>query len=54
MKIIYIVFSVISLTSCTYNITMSYTQGKAEDLVDTGQKTDADVKPNLTIPVSPL
>lgn len=38
------------LTACTYSITMVHTQGEATDVVDEVQRTDADIKPNLSIP----
>jgi hypothetical protein len=38
------------LSGCSYSITMVHTQGEATDVVDEVQRTDADVKTNLSIP----
>jgi hypothetical protein len=38
------------LTGCSYSITMVHTQGEATDVVDEVQRTDADIKTNLSIP----
>lgn len=40
------------LSSCTYSINMVHTQGIADDVVDENQKADADIKPNLNIPLT--
>jgi len=42
------------LTACTYNVSMAHTEGTASDVVDTEQKSDADVSPTVNIPVKPL
>jgi hypothetical protein len=44
-------FTCLCLPSCTMSVNMMNSQGKAEDVVDTDQKTDADVSPTLSIPV---
>jgi hypothetical protein len=41
------------LQSCTYSITMVHTEGTANDVVDETQSTQADIKPNLTVPLTP-
>lgn len=41
------------LQSCTYTITMVHTEGSATDVVDETQSTQADIKPDLTIPLHP-
>lgn len=38
------------LNGCTYSITMAHTEGQATDLIDEVQRTDADVKADLSIP----
>lgn len=38
------------LSGCSYSITMVHTQGEATDVVDEVQRTDADIKPNVSIP----
>lgn len=40
------------LSSCTYSITMVHTEGTATDVVDTDQRADPDVSPEITIPAS--
>lgn len=37
-------------TSCTISFQNISTHGVANDLVDENQKTDADIKPNISIP----
>jgi len=44
----------ITLTSCTYNISMAHTEGQASDVVDTEQSPTNDVKPSLEIPLPKL
>lgn len=53
---LYIMAILLTGCGCTYNISMVHTDGTATDVVDTGQKADADVKPQATvsIPMSPL
>lgn len=46
------ILSLLGLSSCTYSINMVHTQGIADDVVDENQKADADIKPNLNIPVT--
>ncbi len=50
MNIKYLMLLPAILTSCTYNISMVHTEGQASDVIDTNQKADADVKPNVSIP----
>ncbi len=40
-------------TSCTISFQNISSVGKAQDLVDTDQDAEADVKPNIQIPLSP-
>lgn len=42
------------LGACTYNVSMAHTEGTAEDVVDTTQRADAKVDPQVTIPASVL
>lgn len=41
-----------SLSSCTFAVTNVHTQGLAEDVVDSDQKTDPTVSPNINVPIS--
>lgn len=47
-----LILSLMGLSSCTYSINMVHTQGIADDVVDENQKADADIKPNLNIPLT--
>lgn len=40
-------------TSCTYNISMAHTEGSATDVIDDTATNTPDVKPTVTIPLSP-
>lgn len=42
------------LSSCTISFQNISTHGTASDVVDQDQRTDPDVAPVVTIPVSPL
>lgn len=44
----------ILLSACTYSINMVHTQGEASDVVDEEQTSSPDIKPSLSLPVSPL
>ena len=39
--------------SCTYSITMIHTEGTASDVVDEEQDANADIKPDVSLPVIP-
>ena len=39
---------------CTQTITLTHTQGYADDIVDTTSTASPDVKPNVQIPALPL
>lgn len=43
-----------ALTSCTYSITMVHTEGTASDVVDEDQKADANVSPNVSLPIKAI
>lgn len=53
MFIVSIVFIIFLMSSCTMSVNMMNSQGKAEDVVDTDQKADADISPTLSIPLTP-
>lgn len=40
-------------TGCTYNISMAHTEGSATDVIDDTATNTPDVKPTVTIPLSP-
>ena len=42
-----------SLSSCTYSITMVHTEGTASDVVDETATNSPDVRPDITIPITP-
>jgi hypothetical protein len=44
---------ILSLTSCTISFQNISTHGTANDLVDQNQDATADVKPVITVPLSP-
>lgn len=44
----------ITLTGCTYSITMVHTEGTAEDVVDETATNSPDISPNLVIPASAI
>lgn len=39
-------------TSCSTTVSIVNTHGKAEDVVDTEQKSEAEISPELSIPIS--
>lgn len=41
------------LTGCTYSITMVHTEGTASDVVDETATNSPDIKPDITIPLTP-
>jgi hypothetical protein len=44
----------VTLTSCTYNISLIHTQGEATDIMDTTQNQNPDVSPTLSVPATGL
>lgn len=50
MMMILFIAMCLSLSGCSYSITMVHTEGEATDVVDEVQRTDADVKPALHLP----
>lgn len=42
------------LSGCTYSINMVHSEGTATDVIDEDQKADADVSPQVNLPVKPL
>lgn len=44
----------LTLCGCTYNISMSHSEGYANDLIDTEQSPTNDIKPSLEIPVKAI
>lgn len=45
---------ILSLTSCSYNISMAHTEGTATDIIDDAASNTPDIKPVLTIPATAL
>ncbi len=50
MKIIFILLC-LSLNGCTYSVNLIHSEGTASDLIDENQKADADVSPNVSVPL---
>ena len=50
LAMILIIYLCLTLSGCTYSITMAHTEGQTTDLIDEQQKANAEVKPNLAIP----
>jgi hypothetical protein len=42
---------VLSLFSCTYNVSMAHTSGQASDVIDDNQTPTATVSPTLDVPM---
>ena len=42
------------LTACTLSMNQIHTQGSASDVVDENQDANADVSPDISLPISPL
>ena len=43
----------LSLTSCTFNVSMAHTQGRARDTIDTSQDPKAKFDADVDIPILP-
>lgn len=48
--ILFIILSLITLSSCTYTISMVHTEGQASDVIDETATPTANVSPQVTIP----
>jgi hypothetical protein len=48
---IFLIACCLILNSCTYSVNLIHSEGQATDLIDENQKADADVRPNLNIPI---
>lgn len=46
--------SALTLTSCSYNISMVHTEGQASDVIDETTTQTPDISPTLTIPAGSL
>ncbi len=44
--------SLLLLTSCTINVSMANTEGKAEDVIDDTQTNTPNISPNVSIPLT--
>ncbi len=53
MLIVGIVALFSTISSCTYSITMVHTEGTASDVVDETATNSPDIKPDITIPITP-
>ena len=47
------VFSLIFLPGCTYNISMAHTSGTADDVIDDTASNSPVVSPTVTVPLTP-
>ena len=54
MRFIHLCFIFLFLTSCTLSFQNVDTHGAATDLIDENLKTDPEVSPTVTLPVSAL
>lgn len=52
MKRLISLITCLSLTSCTYNISMSHTSGGSTDTIEDSATDSPNIAPNLTIPAS--
>lgn len=43
----------VSLSSCTYNVSMAHTSGYADDVIDDTNSNTPNISPNVTIPLTP-
>ncbi len=53
MNKFFVSFSLMFLTSCTISFQNISTHGTATDVLDSAQTTSPDVKPVLTVPLTP-
>lgn len=53
LNILFILLIIILLTSCTFNVSMAHTQGRAKDTIDTTQEPSPKVDADLNIPLNP-
>ena len=53
LKILFITFLLMVLNACTYSITLTDTHGVSSDVVDEEQTSQADIRPRITIPLTP-
>ena len=51
-KLIIPILTAICLTSCTYNVSMSHTDGGSTDTMDENASNTPTVSPSITIPAS--
>lgn len=52
-KFISLLLLSLSLTSCTYNVSMAHTQGQADDVIDDTASNSPNVSPTVTVPLTP-
>ena len=48
-----VVIMMLTLSACTFSISVVDTHGTASDVVDTQQEPQNDIKPTLEIPITP-
>lgn len=51
-ELLFLIVAVLTLESCTYNVSMAHTQGTATDVIDDTASNTPNIAPDLTIPVS--
>ena len=51
---ILVLVGIVLISSCTVTVTLTDTHGYANDVVDETTRTDAEVDPEISIPVKPF
>jgi uncharacterized lipoprotein len=50
-KLILIGLSAVSMAGCTYNVSMSHSEGQASDVIDSAQEASPDITPEINASV---
>lgn len=53
-KPVCLLMAIISCTSCTYNISMAHTQGRANDVIDDNQTPTSTMTADVQVPVKAI
>lgn len=54
VQLTFMFFFSVTVTSCTYNVSMAHTSGYADDVIDDTASNTPTVSPTITVPVSAL
>lgn len=52
LKIVFPVLACLALSSCTISISQINIEGSASDVIDQDQKADADISPDVSLPLA--